>query len=76
MTTRCRGGARDDLWRAISDAWGLVVIVTIKYVLVMLQADNDGEGGTLSLMALASGLWVIRALHGAARHDGHGVVLR
>ena len=33
--------------------WGLVVIVTIEYVLVMLQADNDGEGGTLSLMALA-----------------------
>ena len=33
--------------------WALVVIVTIKYVLIMLRADNDGEGGTLSLMALA-----------------------
>ena len=33
--------------------WALVVIVTIKYVLIMLRADNDGEGGTLSFMALA-----------------------
>jgi KUP system potassium uptake protein len=33
--------------------WALIVIVTLKYVFVMLRADNDGEGGTLSLMALA-----------------------
>ncbi|MEQ1650354.1 MAG: KUP/HAK/KT family potassium transporter, partial [Hyphomicrobiaceae bacterium] len=33
--------------------WTLVVIVTLKYVVVMLAADNNGEGGTLSLMALA-----------------------
>jgi KUP system potassium uptake protein len=33
--------------------WALVVIVTMKYVIVMLRADNGGEGGTLSLMALA-----------------------
>ncbi len=33
--------------------WALVVIVTLKYVIVMLRADNNGEGGTLSLMALA-----------------------
>jgi KUP system potassium uptake protein len=33
--------------------WTLVIVVTIKYVVVMLRADNDGEGGTLSLMALA-----------------------
>lgn len=33
--------------------WTLIVIVTLKYVVVMLQADNNGEGGTLSLMALA-----------------------
>jgi KUP system potassium uptake protein len=33
--------------------WALMVIVTFKYVLVLLRADNDGEGGTLSLMALA-----------------------
>ncbi len=33
--------------------WALTVIVTIKYVLFVLRADNRGEGGTLSLMALA-----------------------
>lgn len=32
--------------------WSLTIIVTIKYVLVLLRADNDGEGGTLSLLAL------------------------
>ncbi|MHB2166482.1 potassium transporter Kup [Alsobacter sp. R-9] len=33
--------------------WALIVIVTIKYVFFLLRADNDGEGGTLSLLALA-----------------------
>ena len=33
--------------------WALMLIVTLKYVLVLLNADNGGEGGTLSLMALA-----------------------
>ena len=33
--------------------WALILIVTVKYVLVLLNADNNGEGGTLSLMALA-----------------------
>jgi KUP system potassium uptake protein len=33
--------------------WALILIVTIKYVLILLRADNDGEGGTLALMALA-----------------------
>ena len=32
--------------------WTLIVIVTIKYVLFLLRADNNGEGGTLSLLAL------------------------
>lgn len=32
--------------------WTLTIIVTIKYVLFLLRADNDGEGGTLSLLAL------------------------
>ena len=34
--------------------WALFVIVTLKYVLILLRADNNGEGGTLTLMALAS----------------------
>ena len=33
--------------------WALILIVTIKYVLVLLRADNKGEGGTFALMALA-----------------------
>src|SRR5215510_495951 len=33
--------------------WALILIVTLKYVLILLRADNDGEGGTLALMALA-----------------------
>ena len=34
--------------------WALIVTVTCKYVLILLRADNNGEGGTLSLTALAS----------------------
>ena len=33
--------------------WALIVVVTLKYVLILLRADNHGEGGTLALMALA-----------------------
>src|SRR5712691_5123675 len=34
--------------------WALIVVVAIKYVLLLLRADNNGEGGTLSLTALAA----------------------
>ena len=34
--------------------WALIIVVTIKYVLILLRADNNGEGGTLSLTALAT----------------------
>ena len=33
--------------------WSLILIVTIKYVLLVMSADNKGEGGILALMALA-----------------------
>ena len=33
--------------------WALLIVVTAKYVLFLMQADNKGEGGILSLMALA-----------------------
>jgi KUP system potassium uptake protein len=33
--------------------WALILVVTVKYVLILLRADNNGEGGTLALMALA-----------------------
>ena len=32
--------------------WALTIIVTLKYVLLIMRADNHGEGGTLTLMAL------------------------
>jgi KUP system potassium uptake protein len=40
--------------------WALTVIVTIKYVSFVLRADNKGEGGTLSLMSLASNAFAKR----------------
>jgi KUP system potassium uptake protein len=33
--------------------WALILVVTLKYVLFLMRADNKGEGGTLALMALA-----------------------
>ena len=47
--------------------WSLIVVVTIKYVLLLLRADNNGEGGTLSLMALGQRAlgrrsWLLMAL--------------
>ena len=32
--------------------WTLILIVTVKYVILVMRADNHGEGGTLSLVAL------------------------
>jgi len=43
--------------------WSLAISVTLKYVVVMMRADNEGEGGILALLALAQrrlnqiGLW-------------------
>ena len=50
--------------------WALLLIVTIKYLLFILRADNDGEGGVLALAALVkpkdmvrgSASWVLVAL--------------
>ena len=45
---------RDNVFGVLSlIVWALTIIVTIKYVSFVLKADNRGEGGTLSLMALA-----------------------
>ncbi len=32
--------------------WSLILIISIKYLLLVMRADNDGEGGILALMAL------------------------
>ena len=47
------GLTRSDVLGVISLLiWTLILIVTIKYVLLIMRADNKGEGGTLSLVAL------------------------
>jgi KUP system potassium uptake protein len=64
--------------------WSLIIVVSIKYLLFVLQADNKGEGGILSLLALAlprsktSGggkRWMIYiGLFGAALLYGDGMI--
>lgn len=47
--------SRADIRGALSLViWSLTVIVTLKYVLIILRADNDGEGGTFSTYSLLS----------------------
>lgn len=33
--------------------WALMIVVTLKYVTIIMRADNDGEGGIMALMTLA-----------------------
>jgi KUP system potassium uptake protein len=64
--------------------WTLTVIVSIKYVLLVLRADNQGEGGTGALLALASNAvkdkpalrrrLLIVGMFGAALFYGDGVI--
>jgi KUP system potassium uptake protein len=64
--------------------WSLVLVVTVKYVAVIMRADNRGEGGLLALTALVlrtTGrdrkryLWIMAAgLVGAALFYGDGVI--
>jgi KUP system potassium uptake protein len=42
--------------------WSLVIVVSVKYALFILRADNKGEGGIMALMALAQ-----RSVHGMPR---------
>src|SRR5688572_11385148 len=64
--------------------WALVIVISIKYLAFVLRADNQGEGGILSLTALAtpikpSGrtertLLVMTGLFGAALLYGDGII--
>jgi KUP system potassium uptake protein len=61
--------------------WALIVVVTVKYVLVLLRSDNNGEGGTLSLTALATRAFgrrttfvVLLGVIGAAMFLGDSVI--
>ena len=65
------GASEADVMGVLSLAlWSLIVIVSLKYVAFLMRADNNGEGGVLSLMALATratgGKWVIVVILGAA----------
>lgn len=45
--------SRDDLLGALSlIIWSLTLIVTFKYVLIVLAADDEGEGGTFAICKL------------------------
>ncbi len=63
--------------------WALILIVTVKYVLLVMRADNRGEGGILALMALAQrvcvspwmrGMVALVGIAGACLFFGDGVI--
>jgi KUP system potassium uptake protein len=61
--------------------WSLIIVVTLKYVTILLRADNNGEGGTLTLMALAQraigsgAVWVpLLGIAGAALFYGDALI--
>ncbi|HEY8564472.1 MAG TPA: potassium transporter Kup [Beijerinckiaceae bacterium] len=61
--------------------WSLILIVTIKYVWILLRADNNGEGGTLTLVALVqramgrrSSLALFLGIAGAGLFYGDAVI--
>ena len=37
--------------------WSMMIIVTLKYVTIIMRADNKGEGGSLALLALINRTW-------------------
>ena len=66
--------------------WALLIVVTLKYVMIIMRADNHGEGGVFALTALVLGkigtktslkwLPIIAGALGAALFFGHGFNIR
>ena len=64
--------------------WAIVIVVAIKYVLFVMRADNNGEGGVLALMTLAlrtfsktgrmSGVLMMLGIFGACMFYGDAVI--
>jgi KUP system potassium uptake protein len=61
--------------------WAIVLVVAIKYVIFVMRADNDGEGGTMALLSLAvtvAGPWaggfLIVGLAGASLFFGDAMI--
>jgi KUP system potassium uptake protein len=66
-------------------AWALLSIVTLKYVTLMMRADNRGEGGIMALMALVRrslegvklrSFLLLLGMFGAALFYGDGMITR
>ena len=61
----------DDVYGVISMVfWSITLIVSIKYVMFVLRADNDGEGGVMALAALAR-----RSIDGTTSRWAGGVLV-
>lgn len=64
--------------------WALMIVVSLKYVVFIMRADNNGEGGIVALLALVlrtakegsrrRWLWSVLALFGAALFYGDGII--
>ncbi|MBK5259713.1 MAG: KUP/HAK/KT family potassium transporter, partial [Thermoanaerobaculia bacterium] len=61
--------------------WSLVIVISIKYLLFVLRADNRGEGGILALMSLVKpkrsmrrGALIVLGLFGSALLYGDGMI--
>ncbi|NDB70755.1 MAG: potassium transporter Kup, partial [Methylocystaceae bacterium] len=79
------GGVSEETILAILSLmiWSLLVVVTLKYVFIIMKASNKGEGGTLALTALAlscveskMGRWFVLSagLIGASLFYGDSVI--
>lgn len=60
--------------------WSLLIVISVKYLLYVMRADNKGEGGILALLALLQGrgrapFWFVSlSLFGAALLYGDGMI--
>ena len=64
--------------------WALTIVVSVKYVVLIMRADNNGEGGLMALLALASlstknnqkmrNILVVLGVFGVALFFGDGVI--
>jgi KUP system potassium uptake protein len=81
---KARGGRFDEMSALGSLSlifWTLIVVVSLKYALVVMRADNHGEGGILALMSLTRARWrgrnrylIVFGLIGAALLYGDGMI--
>ena len=71
-------------WRTSLVFWSITIIVSIKYVTVIMRADNEGEGGIMALIALVQSalsprrtrraVLVALGIFGAALFYGDGMI--